>query len=193
MSMTDPKPEPKTKLNWQTLREFVELVSWVAVVFAAILAVMQLYSSANADRVEATLGFVERFSGDELRQDREALTKPWLEHGEAISALNAEGGLTEEDRRVLVDGILRQASEDERFDYRGPLIGINDFFGQLMICVETKTCDAQIANEYFSSFAQRFHCLYAEQTTRLEAEIGIPNLDEGVAYFAGDEGCNSLN
>lgn len=142
------------------------IATWVAVVGAlgsGAFALVQYYSNSSAERVKATLAYVERFNRSPVFNARLRLERFWDKRAEVVFQNNRRG------EKVLTDFVVKSVRESGQ---AGDIAIVVEFFEDLHVCTCGEVCDETSAKRFFSKYAFDFHGLLfpyvADQRRRLK-------------------------
>lgn len=168
-------------VTWKGVREAAEFASYIGVLLAIAVAMTEYYLNAQQVRVQHSIDLLSQFNAPELRADRLAIEKPWLEHDlTALSAVENNADALEQLAHIILT---------DNPDVELSLIYIVDLLDVVGRCVKEKICDGTIINQQIGSYADSVSCLYGNEIERLRATKLLPRLGDGMSYIEGGASC----
>jgi hypothetical protein len=171
----------------------VERASWIAVILGigfAAFGIVSWWLDQNARRqaeLESnTLEFVKKYQDPHMLGQRFALLEPWLQYD--VKELVEVEAISE---RAVTDTVFNMidlsAGRGPYHDMRLAIFDIVDFYETLVVCIEVKRCNGEVANSYFKEYANQFYCLYKPYILKLRLHRELPsNYACRLARFAGE-------
>jgi len=160
-----------TRFLPSTLIDWLEVCAKVLIIAGALVgagwAYFEYVQKEHQQRIEASLGYVKRFSEGALFESTKRIANAWYGNQQVLSRLqhaSSEAAHRQRHRQLVMNVVERVSGTDK--DGR-PTYGIADdvdtvvsFFSELMICIRADLCDRKSAHAYFDNYARRFYCLH---------------------------------
>jgi hypothetical protein len=177
----EPKGETQTSSWWDRNRQSVEIVGiWVealGVVTAAVLGIQQYRENSQADKVNITLKYLDRFQEDRIFKARGDLDAAWNARREEVFAL-----LQQPDGEAKLESFLEKTIAESGLD---PAIAtVMDFFDELQACTTSGLCDRETAIRFFGKYAYDFHGLLAPYIALQRKALRDLQIGSGVDFFS---------
>ena len=171
----------QTSSWWERNRHSVEIIGiWVealGVVTAAVLGIQQYRENSQADKVNITLKYLDRFQEERIFKARGDLDAAWNARREEVFAL-----LQQPDGEAKLAAFLEKTIADGSLD---PAIGtVMDFFDELQACTTSGLCDRDTAIRFFGKYAYDFHGLLAPHIALQRKELRDVQIGSGVDFFS---------
>jgi hypothetical protein len=141
---------------------YVRLNGWADLIFkplaliAIVIGALQYFGARERDRVDRSMGFVERFSSGPVGDAQRVIAGELDELEPAVEDYNA-AGLNEEGARAAHLELVRFVVEESRKGQglRAEMQTVISFLDAVETCIEARICDGPTARSFFSPYARR--------------------------------------
>jgi len=161
----------RAKLNLKEWLDRLEAISKVLLILGTlaggIWVIVEYFEKKIDARVTETLGYARRFSTDPLQAAQTRIGMAWYAARAPLQVLAATPVRSADEfearRRQLVMLVVQKSitsTSPKQIGIVSDLDLLVGFFAELQVCVASKICDADTANNYFRSYARRLYCLH---------------------------------
>jgi hypothetical protein len=169
------------RITWKKTLEVAEFASYIGVLIALGVAGMEYFSNAQQARVQRSIDLLTEFNAPELRPDRVAVEKPWLDQDlSALGALENNAGALDHLAKIII-------ADNPGTEYS--LIYIIDLLDVIGRCVSAEICDETTINQQLGSYVDSLSCLYGGEIERLRVTKLLPRLGEAMSVISGGSRC----
>lgn len=138
-----------------------EIVSCVCAVLALVGLLVQIRSDAQAQRVAATLDYVNQFNSDPISGHRLNIERAWLPMRDQLRQVNGSGGLPASAIEKTVSTVVSDydAAQRDR-PVSLSILELASFYDRAILCVDVGSCDEDIFDQYFKEQIVVFWNMY---------------------------------
>jgi hypothetical protein len=157
-----------TVKEWLDRLEAISKILLILGTLATGLWVIVEYLDKKSDaRVAETLGYARRFSTDPLQAAQTRIGMAWYAARASLQLLATTPVRSADEfaarRRQLVMMVVQNSVTSTSPKQTGIVSDLDllvGFFAELHVCITSKLCDRETANNYFQSYARRLYCLH---------------------------------
>lgn len=164
----------------ERIESTVKIVGLCVAVFGVYAYFADRQTARDLETRRQSLGYVERYGGDELRVRREELFSFWLAHSDVAALINEEGASPDAYRAILMTAL---EAHPRRREAVSALYAVSDFFDQIDFCRSSGVCDRTILDQSFCAAAKDFSQTYGPLADSLAELSGSVNFGRGARNF----------
>jgi hypothetical protein len=159
------------RIDVKELLDRLEAISKILLILGTlatgIWVIMEYFDKKHDARVAETLGYARRFAADPLQAAQTRIGMAWYAARGSLRVLAATPVRSADEfaarRRQLVMMVVQNSVTSASSKQTGIVSDLDllvGFFAELQVCITSKLCDSETANNYFRSYATRLYCLH---------------------------------
>ncbi len=161
------KATTQMQLILDRLEAISKLLLILGTIVAGIWAIFEYFEKKHDARVSKTLGYARRCSTDPLQAAQTRIGMAWYAAREPLNILETTPVTSADEfaarRRQLVMMVVQNSvtsTSPKQVGLVSDLDLLVGFFSELQVCITSKLCDPETANNYFRPYAGRLYCLH---------------------------------
>ncbi|PZQ97809.1 MAG: hypothetical protein DI533_11665 [Cereibacter sphaeroides] len=194
MTTEDPQAEPRQvplawheRPGWKSIKAVVELIGIFGGVLGVAFVGYQLQDAQKSQRIERSLGLVERFNQPLLAGAIETLRVATQDMNAQLPQKGSDGkpaGFNKADADKIAVYLTSSQDEDTRRN-QAALITAARFFDEVNLCVRAGLCDREIVCLYLTVYAGQLDQTLGAGLAAYNRNSGGVALGEGLRAVAG--------
>ena len=160
----------------------ISIVANVTVIGALVVALLSYFAQIEQTRRTASFDVISRLNSGEMLVVQRSL-------GRAVAQLQLKdlaGQVLPRDMMATLIAQLEETSADP-LGFRQDVVTLVNYFDDAQICVETRTCDAEVMRGSLAETARRYACLLTPYVLDIRQEQLLDGLGDGLGRMVDYE------
>lgn len=155
--------------------KFIELISYLAVIFAVPAFFVQQYYDRESKRVEAALQLLQFANSPEYSVTLQRLSKPW--ENVDVGALMSQ--------RLSANALAKFRIDSTKSVQNADIEQISDLYRIVISCRDKHVCDRGVIDDNFHAPVKQFYCSYRERLTLISRRLNRPDYSSTISRYVG--------